>query len=121
MTFRTRYNSFVREPALIIDFVETLVVGVIAFGIGLSGDQQTYIVAVAIALMGLLKAFTVRPFAVPAVTDFGRAALALLASFGVGLTADQIAVSVTMLGLLTTIAMTNRTTPVRDPAPLHAA
>ncbi len=37
-----RLRELVREPALVIDLVETLVVLVVAFGIGLSGDQQTY-------------------------------------------------------------------------------
>lgn len=110
-----RLRTLIREPALIIDLVETLVVGLVAFGIGLSGDQQTYIVAAVVAVLGLIKACTVAPFAVNAVVDLGRAVLALLASFGVGLTADQIAILVTLLGTVTTLIATNRTTPIYDP------
>lgn len=110
-----RLQSFIREPALIIDFVETFVLMLVAFGVGLSGDTQNYIVAAIVALLGLVKAFTVHPFAVPALTDFARAALVLFASLGVGLSADQIALIVTGLGTLTTIIFTTRTTPISDP------
>lgn len=110
-----RLKALVREPALLIDLAETLVLMVVAFGVGLSGDQQTYIVAAVIALLGLLKAFMTRPFSVAALTDFGRAALALMASFGVGLTADQIAIAVTALGLITTIVLRAQVTPTSDP------
>lgn len=114
-----KIKSLLREPALIIDIVETAVLMLLAFGVGLSGDQQTYLVAFAVAALGLLKAIIVKPFSVVVLTDFGRALLALMASFGVGLTADQIAISVTMLGLITTLAMTSRTTPRYDPSPLN--
>lgn len=110
-----RLKSLVREPALLIDLAETIVVALVAFGIGLSGDQQTYIVAAVIGTLGLLKAFMTKPFAVAAVTDFGRAVLAVLMSFGVGLTADQIAIAVTLLGTVTTILVSIRVTPTYDP------
>jgi hypothetical protein len=116
-----KLKSLLREPALIIDIVETGVLMLLAFGVGLRGDQQTYIIAFAVAGLGLLKALIVKPFSVVVLTDFGRAALALMASFGVGLTADQIAMAVTMLGLITTLIMSTRTTPRYDPAPLVPA
>lgn len=110
-----RIKALIREPALLIDFSETLVLMLVAFGLGLSGDQQTYIVAAVIAAIGLAKGFLTKPFPPAAVTDFGRAALALFASFGVGLTADQIALSVTALGLLTSIVLRAQVTPTYDP------
>lgn len=110
-----RLKGFIREPALIIDLAETLVIMVVAFGVGLSGDQQSYIVAAVITLMGLLKAFLTRPFAVAALTDFGRAVLVLAASLGIGLSADQIAISVTALGLVASIIMRAQLTPSYDP------
>jgi hypothetical protein len=111
----TRFKELVREPALLIDLAETLVLMLVAFGLGLSGDQQTYIVAAVIAGLGLIKASMTRPFAVAALTDFGRVALCLLASFGVGLTADQIALSVTALGLLTSVILRGQVTPTSSP------
>jgi len=116
-----RLRTLIREPALVIDFVENLLVMLVAFGLGLQGDQQTYIVAAVVALLGLLKAFTTRPFAVAAVTDFGRAVLVVFASFGVGLNADQIAIAVVFLGSVTTLVMTLRVTPARDPMPVTPA
>lgn len=113
-----RLRTLVREPALLIDCVETLLLMLVAFGLGLSGDQQTYIVAAVVALLGLIKGVLTRPFAVSAVTDFGRALLAVFASFGVGLSPDQIALTVTFLGLVTTLVTTLRITPARDPAPI---
>lgn len=110
-----RLKALVREPALLIDLGETLVLMVVAFGVGLSGDQQTYIVAAIIALIGLLKGFLTKPFPPAAVTDFGRAALCLFASFGVGLTADQITLTVTALGLITSIVLRGQVTPSKDP------
>lgn len=116
-----RLKTLVREPALLIDLSETFILMLVAFGLGLSGDQQTYIVAAVVALLGLLKAFTTRPFAVAAVTDFGRAGLVMFASLGVGLSPDQIALAVTFLGLVTTLVMTLRVTPANDPLPITPA
>lgn len=110
-----RLKALIREPALLIDLAETLVLMVVAFGLGLSGDQQTYIVAATVALLGLLKGFMTVPFPPAAVTDLGRAALALFASFGVGLTADQITLAVTALGLITSIVLRGQITPTYDP------
>ena len=110
-----RLKALIREPALLIDLAETLVLMIVAFGVGLSGDQQTYIVATIIGLLGLLKGFMTKPFPPAVVTDFGRAALALFASFGVGLTADQITLIVTALGLVTSIILRGQVTPAKDP------
>lgn len=110
-----RIKDLIREPALLIDLAETLVLMVVAFGLGLSGDQQNYIVAAVVALLGLLKAAMTRPFAVAFLTDFGRAALVLLAAFGVGLSADQIALIVTALGTVTTVILRGQVTPAKSP------
>lgn len=105
----------IREPAMVIDAVETALVLLVAFGLGLSGDQQSYIVAAVIAGLGLLKAFKTHPFPVTMLTDFGRAALVLAVSFGLHVSADQLAVAVTFLGTLTTLIVRGQVTPVNDP------
>lgn len=110
-----RLKALAREPALLIDFGETLIIFLIAFGVDIHGDQQDYLVAFLIALVGLIKAFTTKPFPVTMITDFGRAALVLAASLGLGVTADQIAVTVTMLGTLTTVVARSQITPRSDP------
>lgn len=111
----TRMKALIREPALLIDLAETIVLMLVAFGMGLSGDQQTYIVAAVIAIIGLAKGFMTVPFPPMAITDFGRAALALFASFGVGLTADQITLCVTALGLISSVVLRGQVTPANDP------
>lgn len=111
----SRVSQVLREPALLIDLGETLVIAVVAFGLPVSGDQQTYLVAAIVAAVGLLKAATTRPFAAGALTDFARAALVVAASFGVGLTSNQIAILVTLLGTVTTLVLRAQVTPRSDP------
>lgn len=110
-----RFRELLREPALLLDAVETLVVLLVAFGLSLSGDQQNYIVAAVVALVGVAKGFTTTPFPVSVIPDFGRAVLVLAASFGLPMTADQIAVLATFLGTVTTLVMRAQITPTRDP------
>ena len=111
----TGLRGLLREPAWLIQLAEVGVLMVVAFGLGLTGDQQTYIVATVVAATGLLTALLTRPFAVAALTDFARAGLALFASFGVGLTADQIALVVTFLGVLTTGIVRGQVSPDYSP------
>lgn len=111
-----RLRELIREPALLIDLVETLVVLLVAFGVTLSGDQQTYIVAAVVALLGLAKGLLTRPFAVTLLTDAARAVLVLAASFGVGLSADQIAVIATGLGTIVTLIARGQITPTSTPS-----
>lgn len=111
----SRFKELIREPALLIELASVGVLMLVAFGVGLSGDQQTYIIAAIVALLGLLKAFLTRPFVVAFLTDFARAGLVVAASFGVGLTADQIALSVTFLGIITTVIIRGQITPTHDP------
>jgi len=110
-----RIKTLIREPALLIDLAETLVVLAVAFGIHLSNTQETNIIAAIVAALGLGKAFMVHPFAPGVIVDFGRAALMLGVSFGLNVTADQSALIITALGTLTTIVLTTRVTPVNDP------
>lgn len=110
-----RFKALIREPALLIEIVSLVVVTVVSFGVGLKGDQQTYIVAAFVALLGLLKAFLTRPFVVAFLTDFIRAGLILAASFGAALTADQISQVAMLVGLITTVVIRAQITPTRSP------
>lgn len=112
-----RLKTLVRYPTLIIDFGETLMVFLVSFGLALSQTQQTYIIAVLVAALGLAKSFMVHPFAPNALVDFGRAALMLGISFGLHVNAAQVGVGITLLGTLLTAVLTNQTTPLNDPAP----
>lgn len=110
-----RIKLLLREPALLIDTAETLLLLLVAFGLGINGDQETYIIAAIVALVGLVKGFTTSPFPVSVVPDFGRAALVLAASFGLSVSADQIAIAVTFLGTVMTLLMRSQITPKHDP------
>lgn len=110
-----RVRALLREPALLIDLGETLVLFLVAFGIGINGDQQSYLTAAIIALVGLAKAFTTKPFPVTLLTDAVRSVLVVFASFGVGLTADQITLTATLVGTVITVIARAQITPRRDP------
>ncbi len=111
-----RLQLLMREPAILLDAVETGLVLLIAFGVGLSGDQQSYIVAAVIAAIGVVKGFTTHPFPVSVVPDLLRAVLVLAASFGLSWSPDQIALVATFSGTFLTLVMRSQITPVRDPA-----
>ncbi len=110
-----RIKALVREPALLIDFAESLLVLLVAFGVSMNGDQQSYIIAALVAFAGLAKGFTTTPFPVSVVPDFGRAVLVLGMAFGLNVNADQTAIIVTVLGTLTTIVARAQITPRLDP------
>lgn len=113
----TRLKALVREPALLIDLAETLVVILVAYGIAdWDKEQQGYLVAAVIALAAVGKGFSTRPFPVTVLTDATRAILVVAASvFGAGLSADQIALTATLVGTLFSVVARAQITPVKDP------
>ncbi len=110
-----RIKALIREPALLIDTAETLLIMLVAFGLSLTGDQETYIIATLVALAGVAKGFSTTPFPVSVIPDFGRAVLVLAASFGLNVSPEQIAVAVTFLGTFLTLIMRSQITPRKDP------
>lgn len=110
-----RLRLLLREPALIIDFVETLVVVLVSFGLALTHDQQAWIVAVVVASLGVAKGFATHPFPVTVITDLGRAVLMLAVAFNLRISIDQVAMLTTLLGTLTTVIARGQITPVNSP------
>jgi hypothetical protein len=112
-----RFKALVREPALLLDAFESFVVVAIALGLfSLSGDQQTNLVALFIAILAVAKGFLTKPFPVMVLTDLGRSGVVFCVSLGVlHWTPDQVTVVVTFLGTLTTLVGSIRTTPRYDP------
>lgn len=107
------FKLLLREPALLLDAVETGLVLLVALGLSISGDQQNYIVAAIIAVIAVLKAWSTHPFPVTLVTDLSRAAFVLAASFGLHmLTPDRIAIVVTFIGTLFTLIQRMQISPV---------
>jgi hypothetical protein len=120
MTLLEKLKGLSREPALLIDLGETLVVLLVAYGVAWDKDQQGFLIAAIIALAGLGKALTTRPFPVTALTDATRAVLVVAVSvFGAGLTGDQIAVTATLVGTLFTLIARAQITPNSDPKPIE--
>lgn len=111
----TRIKLLLREPALIIDLVETLVVVFVSFGIALTHDQQAWIVGVVVAALGVAKGFATHPFPVTVITDLGRAILMLAVAFNLRISIDQVAMLTTLLGTVTTLIARAQITPTNSP------
>lgn len=110
-----RLKAIVREPALLVDLAETLLVVAVAYGWALSRDQQGYIVAAIIAVAALIKGFTTHPFPVTVFPDATRAILVVAATvFGAAISADQIAVTATLIGTIVTVISRGQITPVNS-------
>lgn len=109
------FRLILREPALLLDAVETALVLMVALGLALSGDQQNYIIAVIIGLIGVAKAWATTPFPVTLITDLSRAIFVLAATFGVSfLTPDKTAIIVTFIGTFVTLVQRMQITPSHD-------
>lgn len=111
-----RLKAILREPALLVDLAETILVVAVAYGWDLSRDQQGYIVAAIIAVAAVVKAFSTHPFPVTVFPDATRAILVVAVSvFGAALSADQIAVTATLIGTIVTLIARAQITPGASP------
>jgi hypothetical protein len=109
------FRLLLREPALLLDSLETALVMLVALGLSISGDQQNYIVAVIIAVIGIAKAWATHPFPVTLITDLSRAVFVLAATFGVHfLTPDKTAIMVTFIGTFMTLVQRIQVTPTNS-------
>lgn len=110
-----RLRVLLREPALLLDAVETGLVLLVALGLHLSNTQQTDIVALIIAAIAVIKGASTLPFPVTIITDLARAVLVLVATFGLDLPPDRVAVIVTFIGTFVTLVQRVAVTPRYDP------
>lgn len=117
-----RLNALVREPALLIDAFESLIVVLVALGMfNLTGDQQVNIIAAFIAIMALAKGFLTTPFPVTVIPDLGRALLVVCVSLNIlHMSADQVTLLATFLGTLMSVVQRAQITPRHDPPPAAA-
>jgi hypothetical protein len=113
-----RLTQLIREPALIVDAVETGLILLIALGLDLTTDQQAWTVALVVAVLGLVKAAATDPWPVTALTDLARAAGMFVVVYGLDQrlfgevwSVDQIAVVVTALGTFLTAIQRAQITP----------
>jgi hypothetical protein len=96
---------FDREPALIVNTVSALLSLIVTFNIGMSGEQAGAIVAVTSAVFGVIVAAATRPIAPSAFTAAVAAGAALLAAYGLDVSAETVgatnAAALAALALLT--------------------
>lgn len=96
---------FGREPALIISTISAILSLIVTFNIGMSGGQAGAIVAVISAWFGAMVAIATRPIAPAAFTAVVAAGAALLAAYGLNVSAETVgatnAVVLAVLALLT--------------------
>lgn len=95
---------FGREPALIISTASALLSLAVTFNVGLTGEQAGAIVAVISASFGAVAAAMTRPIAPTAFTAVVAAGAALLAAYGLNVSAETVgatnAVVLSVLALL---------------------
>ena len=96
---------FGREPALIISSVSAVLSLVVTFNIGMTGQQAGAIVAIISASFGAITAAMTRPIAPTAFTAVVAAGAALLAAYGLNVSAETVgAVNAVVLSVLALLA-----------------
>ena len=105
---------FGREPAVFIAVIEALLALLVTFQLdGLTAEQSTNILAVAVAVGGLLTAWTVRDKLFASLGGLSRAALVLGVSYGLNLTQEQIGLAVAVISSVAgIIVLRPQTSPV---------
>jgi len=96
-----------REPALWLGLVAIIVQTVSAFWVNVSADQQTWINAVAAAIVGLLVAVSTGDGIVAAILGLAQAVLALAVGFGLDWSADRQGIALSLVAAI--VAMFTRT------------
>jgi hypothetical protein len=98
---------FGREPALWLALVAIVVQTISAFWINVSANQQTWINAVAAAVVGLVVAVSTGDGIVAAILGLAQAVLALAVGFGLNWSADQQGIALSLVAAV--VAMFTRT------------
>lgn len=106
-----------REPALWLALVAVVVQTVSAFWIDVSADQQAWINAVAVAVVGLVTAVVTRDGISAAVLGLAQAVLALAVGYGLDWSADQQGIAMSLVAAV--VSMFVRT-QVTAPIPASA-
>lgn len=96
---------FGREPALIISTISAVLSLIVTFNVGMSGEQAGAIVAVISAAFGAITAAATRPIAPSAFTAVVAAGAALLAAYGLDVSAETVgATNAVVLAVLALLA-----------------
>lgn len=103
---------FGREPAVYIAVLEAALAFLVTFGLdGLSAEQSTNILAVAVAAGGVLTAWTTKDKLLGALSGAGRALLVLGTSYGLNLSQEQVGLAVVVISAVAGVWLRTQTSP----------
>ena len=111
---------FGREPAAALGVVEALLVGLVAFGLGVTNESAGLLTAFLSLAVGAYQAWATKDTFLAALTGVAKAGVALVIYYGVTLTPEQIGAVVTGLPLFVGFWLRTQTSPVAapvDPSP----
>jgi hypothetical protein len=107
---------FGREPAVYIAVIEAALALLVTFQLdGLSAEQSTNILAVSVAVGGVLTAWTTRDTLLGALSGLGRAGLVLGTSYGLNLSQEQVGLATVAISALAGVWLRTQTSPVETP------
>jgi hypothetical protein len=111
-------NVIRREPTLVLSVLSGVLAILVSFGFpGLSAEQAGLLIAVVSAVIGVINAVAVRPISPAAFTGLVAAAAALLTSYGLNFSQEQVgSVQVAVVAVLALITRVS-VTPLADPRP----
>lgn len=108
------------EPALLLDALKTALVMLATFlpQLHLSDEVQTWVLAVGVAVFGLLKGMSTHPFPVTAITDLIVAVGILAIGLGLNVTQDQLGTIVVFVTAVMVAIQRHQISPVGTAAPV---
>jgi hypothetical protein len=106
---------FGREPAAWVGLIESVLMLLLAFGLGIDQDTFGPIMAVVVAGFGIYTAWATRDTALGAIIGFVKAALTLAAVYGLALTDGQTAAVVMVATVVVSFFQRTQTSPVDAP------
>lgn len=107
---------FGREPAALIGVVETFLVLLMAFRLGVDQELLGAIMAVVTAGFGVYSAYVTKDTLLGAAVGLLKSALILAAVFGFTLTADQTAAVIALVTVGLSLFQRTQTTPLANPS-----
>jgi hypothetical protein len=102
---------FGREPALIVSTLSAVLSLIVTFNVGMSGEQAGAIVAVTSAVFGAIAAALTRPIAPSAFTAVVGAGAALLAAYGLNVSAETVGTTNALVLAVLTLVTRGQVSP----------
>lgn len=103
---------FGREPAVYIAVIEAALALLVTFQLdGLSAEQSTNILALAVAAGGALAVWTTQDKLLAALSGVGRAVLVLGTSYGLNLSQEQVGLATVAISAVAGVWLRTQTSP----------